>query len=179
LVVTEGTETEPIYVERLKNYLRSQGSDVHVKPVGVGKDPAKVVDEAISRRDEVAGSDRAYDEVVALVDVDLHASLPAALVTGRRAGIIVLVSNLKFEVWLRWHAEPARSALGTKQLDAICEKLGVVKDKKLPLAFPIEKVDRAIKIAYLADKDLAPNRKGPDPSTAMPVLVDLIRGSTS
>lgn len=43
LVVTEGTRTDPQYVEGLNRYLRSNGATAIVKPVSVGKDPLKVM----------------------------------------------------------------------------------------------------------------------------------------
>ena len=79
LVVTEGTCTEPQYVERLGSYLRSRGSTVLVKPVAVGKDPLKVVQKCIEQRDADSERGKGYDDCVCLVDVDNHASLPAAV----------------------------------------------------------------------------------------------------
>jgi len=51
LVVTEGTRTEPQYVEGLDRYLRSAGATAVVRPVAVGKDPMKVVRKCIEIRD--------------------------------------------------------------------------------------------------------------------------------
>lgn len=52
LVVTEGTETEPQYVERLDAFLRSSEFTTHVKRVGVGKDPLRVVEKCVELRDK-------------------------------------------------------------------------------------------------------------------------------
>lgn len=176
LVVTEGTVTEPQYVEGLNGFLRSAGATAVVKPVAVGKDPVKVVRRCIEERDPAAAKDKGYDECVCLVDVDQHDTLPGACRIAARESVILLISNLKFEVWLRWHAEDRRSALSTSRLDARMAELGLVRHKRLAADFPFDAVDAACAIARQADPDLAAGRKGPDPSSAMPVLVDLLRG---
>lgn len=176
LVVTEGTRTEPQYVEGLNRYLRSKGATAIVKPVSVGKDPLKVVQKCIAKRDEAAKNDKDYDDCVCLVDVDEHSTLPAAIQLAERESIQLLISNLKFEAWLRWHAEDKQSALTSTQLDELTAKLGLVKDKLLSSAFPFNAVHDACRIAKSVDPDLRPGRKGPDPSSAMPILVELMQG---
>lgn len=177
LVVTEGKCTEPQYVEGLNRYLRSKGATATVKRVAVGKDPLKVVEKCIEVRDEAAKADKEkkYDVCVCLVDVDQHESLPRACEVADGEGILVLVSRLKFEVWLRWHVEDSRSVLGSHQLDDLMEKKGLLKGKKLADDFPFHAVDRACATAREADPELQAGRAGPDPSSAMPVLVKLLR----
>lgn len=177
LVVTEGTRTEPQYVEGLNRYLRSKGATAIVKPVSVGKDPLKVVQKCIEKRDEAATSGRDYDDCVCLVDVDRHESLPAAGQLAERESIQLLISNLKFETWLRWHAEDKRSALNSTQLDELTAKLGLVKGKILSSTFPFSAVHDACKVARFADPEMKAGRTGPDPSSAMPLLVEIMQGS--
>lgn len=177
LVVTEGARTEPQYVEGLDRYLRSKGATTHVKPVPVGKDPLKVVQRCIEKRDEAARKDKGYDECVCLVDVDEHQTLPAAIQLAQREGIQLLISNLKFEVWLRWHAEDKRSAQTSTQLDELVTKLGLVNGKILSQSFPFHRVDKACETAQVADPEMCPGRKGPDPSSALPILVHLMQGA--
>lgn len=176
LVVTEGTRTEPQYVDGLDRYLRSKGATTHVKPVPVGKDPLKVVQKCVEKRDEAAQNDKEYDDCVCLVDVDEHQTLPAAIRLAQREGIRLLISNLKFEAWLWWHAEDKRSALTSTQLDELVAKLGLVKGKILPPSFPFHQVYEACKTARAIDPDLKAGRKGPDPSSAMPILIELMQG---
>lgn len=88
-----------------------------------------------------------------------------------------LVSNLKFEVWLRWHAEETTSSLSSSQLDERVAKLGLVKNKILLASFPIHEVLTACAVARRVDPDMVVGRVGPDPSSAMPILVDLLRGT--
>lgn len=177
LVVTEGTRTEPQYVEGLNRYLRSKGATAIVKPVSVGKDPLRVVQKCIEKRDEAARNDREYDDCVCLVDVDEHQTLPAAIQLAEREEIRLLISNLKFEAWLRWHAEDKRSALTSAQLDELMDKLGLVKGKILSQSFPFHRVRDASGIAQAIDPEMLPGRKGPNPSSAMPFLVELMQGA--
>lgn len=177
LVVTEGTKTEPQYVERLNSYLRSRASTAIVKPVGVGRDPLHVVRKCVELRDAAENGEKAYDVCVCLVDVDRHTKLTDATVLAEQESILLLISNLKFEAWLRWHAEEKRSPLTSAQLDRQAEKLNLVKDKALSPRFPFDAVDRACQIARQADPELRAGRKGPNPSSAVPVLVDLMRGT--
>ena len=150
----------------------------HVKPVPVGKDPLKVVQKCIEKRDEAAQNDKEYDDCVCLVDVDEHQTLPAAIQLAQREGIRLLISNLKFEAWLRWHAEDKRSALTSTQLDELVAKLGLIKGKILSQPFPFHKVHDACKTARAVDSELKAGRKGPDPSSAMPILVELMQGAS-
>ncbi|MEA5154358.1 RloB family protein [Raineyella sp.] len=176
LVVTEGTRTEPQYVEGLNRYLRNAGATAVVKAVAVGKDPMKVVRKCIEIRDKAASNEKDYDVCVCLVDVDQHDALPAACQLAARESILLLVSNLKFEAWLRWHVEDKRSTLSTTQLDELTEKLGLVTKKMLAPTFPFHAVHSACEIARRADPELESGRIGPDPSSAMPILVDLMLG---
>jgi hypothetical protein len=107
--------------------------------------------------------------------VDEHTTLPAAAQLAQQHSIQLLISNLKFEVWLRWHAEDKRSALTSTQLDELITKLDLVKGKTLSPKFPYAKVHDACRVARSVDPEMRPGRTGPDPSSAMPILVDLMR----
>lgn len=176
LVVTEGTLTEPQYVEGLSRYLRNAGATAIVKSVAVGKDPMKVVRKCIEIRDKAASDGKDYHDCVCLVDVDQHEALPAACQLANKESVLLLVSNLKFEAWLRWHVEEKRSALSSTHLDGLAAKLGLVTKKTLALTFPFHAVHDACEIARRADPDLKPGRIGPNPSSAMPILVELMLG---
>jgi len=177
LVVTEGTRTEPQYVERLNGYLREKGATAIVKPVSVGKDPLKVVQKCVEKRDEAAQNGKDFDDCVCLVDVDEHQTFSAAIQLAEREQIRLLISNIKFEAWLRWHAEDKRAPLTSTQLDDRVEKLGLVNGKFLSDLFPFHAVHKACETARAVDPEMRPGRKGPDPSSAMPILVDLMQGA--
>ncbi|MBH0775952.1 RloB family protein [Nocardia bovistercoris] len=182
LVVTEGTRTEPQYVEGLNRYLRSRGTTAVVKSVPVGKDPIKVVLKGIEIRDKAASDSKDYDVCVCLVDVDQHEGLPAACRLAARESILLLVSNLKFEAWLRWHAEDKHSALSTSQLDDLTAKLGLITKKMLAPTFPFHAVHGACEIARRVDPDLEAGRSGSHARAMRPVRRDyctLRRNSTT
>jgi hypothetical protein len=178
LVVTEGRLTEPQYVEGLNRYLRGNGTTTVVKTIPVGKDPLNVVRKCIEIRDRAIKDKKSYDVCVCLVDVEQHKTLLAACKTAAKESILMLVSNLKFEVWLRWHIEDKRSSLTTVQLDDLMAKRGLVVKKMLTPTFPFSAVLKACEIARQVDPQLKPGRIGPDPSSAMPILVDLMRDSS-
>lgn len=179
LVVTEGTRTEPQYVEGLNTYLRSKASTTIVKPVGVGEDPLQVVKKCVELRDAVADGEKAYDICVCLVDVDSHSTLEVAARLAHREGVCLLISNPKFEAWLRWHAEDKRSALTSSQLDKLTEKLKLIRGKSIAQPFPFDAVENACIIARQTDPDMEAGRRGPNPSSAMPILVELMRGDST
>ncbi|WP_137724798.1 RloB domain-containing protein [Prescottella subtropica] len=145
-----------------------------MKSVPVGKDPTKVVQKCIEIRDKAASDEKEYGDCVCLVDVDQHKALPAACQLAARESILLLVSNLEFEAWLRWHVEDKRSALSTSQLDELTARLGLITKKMLAPSFPFHAVHGACEIARRADPGLEAGRIGPDPSSAMPLLVDLM-----
>ncbi len=176
LVVTEGTKTEPQYIERLNSHMRSKASTAIVKSVGVGKDPLHVVQKCVSLRDAAVKRKKPYDVGVCLVDVDQHETLQEAAQLADTEAVSLLITNLKFETWLCWHAEDKRSALTSSELDHRAEKLELVLDKSISPHFPISEVGTACEIARQADPDLMAGRQGPNPSSAMPLLIELMQG---
>ena len=50
----------------------------------------------------------------------------------------------------------------------------LTRGKDLTAKFPIASFPEAVKRAQQAWSELAPNKKGPNPSSAMPWLIDLI-----
>ncbi len=178
-MVTEGTSTEPQYVEGLNISLRSKASTPTVKSVGVGRDPLHVVRRCVELRNKVRNTEKEYSVCVCLVDVDQHQKLSDAAELAEREGILLLISNLKFEVWLLWHKEDKRAAQTSHQLDKRARELDLVLDKSISLGFPFTAVDSACRTARAADPDMKAGRKGPDPSSAMPILVDLLQGTAT
>ncbi|MDK8511782.1 RloB family protein [Corynebacterium bovis] len=172
LVVTEGTRTEIEYLDALKAFIRSRTSAPDIVSTGVGSDPLTVVEHCIEKRDKAAQKEIPYDECFCLVDVDQHSTLDRARERAQEEKIRLLISNLKFEVWLRWHVEDKRPPSTSKQLDRDLQQLGLIKGKHLSATFPISGVTEACATARRADPNLAACRIGPDPSSALPVLID-------
>ncbi|UTX35261.1 RloB family protein [Micrococcus luteus] len=175
LVATEGTLTERLYVEGLNSHLRAAGVTVTVQPLPVGRDPLRVVQKCIEAREKAKKSNKDFDVCVCLVDVDQHTSLASACSLAEKEGVLLLISNLKFEVWLRWHAEDRSGALSSSQLDRVAEELNLVKEKRLSTTFPFDGVDSACTIARRIDPEMKSARIGPNPSSALPLLVDIMR----
>lgn len=176
LVVTEGTVTELEYFDRLKQELSNDGAFVQFKTVGVGKDPMQVVKKCIERRNYARRSGEGFDWCCCVVDVDLHARLDGCILEARREGIHLVISNLKFEIWLLWHVVDKRGALSSDQLDSLMREHGITDGKHLLPRFPVARFEDALQIARRADPLLANHRKGQNPSTSMPVLIELMRG---
>lgn len=170
LIVAEGVKTEPQYFEGLAAHLNAQAVHViSIKPIGTGRDPLSVVREADQRRKREAQSGDAFDSVWCVVDVDTHATLPAACELASRSGLDVAVSSPCFEIWLLWHFEE-RTAWATTQ--ALAEKLKKhgVSGKSLPSNFPYEKYAQA-KIRAEKCDSIQVKHKPPNPSSSVSVLV--------
>ncbi len=177
LVVSEGNVTEKQYVERLAQNMRAQGVNISVKTAQADSDPVSVVRKCIEKRNEATKQREPYDQCVCLVDVDNHARLDEAVNLAQRNEIQMLISNVKFEIWLLWHANDSIGAKSSKQLDELIAEHGLFQKKKhLSAKFPFHKVDQALDVAHRADPDLSACRKGTNPSSAMPVLINIMRG---
>lgn len=173
LVVTEGKQTEPQYVELLQQFMQDAGAII--KSHGVGKDPRDVVEKCIELRDREAEAGKPYDSCYCLVDVDEHGTLDAAMRMAREEGIHLLISNLKFEVWLIWHLKDLGGERTSRELDDLVKKHGLMVGENLASGFPVKGVGDAVHRAYARDPDLAEGRVGPNPSSALPILIDAIR----
>lgn len=178
LVVTEGKVTEPEYLELLNQRLRDGGVTVSVKSVGVGKDPKLVVEKCLELRDKAKEANKGFDHSVCLVDVDNHSTLAAASNLCTREGVILVVTNLKFEVWLLWHALDTRSSKSSKELDQLMTKHVLLKEKHIAPRFPIDGFKQAMEIASTISPEMKSGTIGSDPSSGMPLLVDILLGNT-
>lgn len=179
LVASEGEITEKQYVERLSQVMRSNNVNVSISTVHGASDPVSVVKKCIDEREREKKSRREpFDHCVCLVDVDTHAHLDEAIALAGEHGVQLIVTNLKFEVWLLWHVNDSLGAKTSHDLDALMQTHSLLhKGKHLVQSFPFGDVGRAVQNAYRSDPDLAANRKGPDPSSAMPILIQLMQGT--
>jgi len=169
LVVTEG-QTEKEYLEGYRQHLRSLPVSVTTVKVVNGKgEPSKVLRTA---QDRSAAGD--FDEVWLLMDVDEHARLPEVLGDARGAGFFSAVSNPCFEVWVVWHFGEVRPEVGRRELQQAARRNGV--DKSVPGTFPFDRVGEAL--TRSAGHPAAVNEIGPNPSTAVPSLIEAINAGT-
>lgn len=192
LICTEGEVTEVQYFQQLVQKLNI--SDLQCKVEGPdGTDPLSVLDKAIRKARSAYEDGNPYSEIYCVVDVDdssrrdnLERAVREAL-SSRVAGVPVhmVVTNLKFEVWLLWHfgEDPAKgSSFDSVKIDekikALPAKFMTEKRRKhIGHSFPFENYQKASERAYKRDPNLDFNRVGEFPSSAVPLLIERITGS--
>lgn len=172
LIVTEGTVTEPQYFQLLTQQLPRASANVTVR--STGQDPLNVLDKCLELRSDAEARGKPYDWCCCVVDVDQHSTLERCLIEARRSGIEVVVTNLKFEVWLLWHRTHLGGARTSRELDTLAQKHDLLVGKDLATGFPIGNYLDAVARAHTADADLGTRRIGPNPSSSMPVLLSLM-----
>lgn len=179
LVVTEGKLTEPQYLQRLRQELAaSVVAAVSFRTVGQGQDPLRVVRAVREIEEEDRRRGREYDWRCCVVDVDSHATLGEALRRAADERIHVVVSNPRFEIWLLWHAVVSAGFKSGPELDRILRERGLLLNKDLGPRFPVGSHPGALHTAALADPEQVDGRQGPNPSSSMAVLIDLLLGGT-
>jgi len=92
----------------------------------------------------------------------------------RSPHVNALVSNPCFELWLLWHAIDRRGYTETRECVKLARSNSLMGDKDLTAKFPIANFADAVKRAQQAWPTITPNTKGPNPSSAMPWLIDLM-----
>ena len=136
----------------------------------IGKDPSAIYKRCL----RVLKQDN-FDQGIIVVDVDQHERLEEMLDDCRRSPHVnALVSNPCFELWLLWHATDRRGYTETRECVRLARINNLTGDKDLNTKFPIASFPEAAKRAQQAWSELAPNKKGPNPSSAMPWLIDLM-----
>ncbi len=110
LIVCEGSKTEPIYFNALKDKLRMAMVDVEI--VGEGAAPITVVDRAIELRQErkyiakKSLTKAAYEIIYCVIDVEApnpHESLAEAVRKAKDNRFEIILSNPCFEYWYILH----------------------------------------------------------------------------
>jgi RloB-like protein len=174
LIVTEGARTEPTYFRGLARHLRATGTEVcAVTVVGIGKDPRRVVEDAIRRQQRAPRDDR-YDLVWCAVDLDDHDTLAAALTLARQNSVNVAVSSACFEIWLLWHFVDRAGYATCAQLRMLLRQHGC-PEKTMPETFDYSRYVAAAARAEASDPAAAQGRIGRNPSTAVHLIVaDLV-----
>lgn len=170
-MVTEGV-TEQEYLELLNQRIRSRHISLDIKVSG--GDPSKALRKCKNR---LLCARKDYDGAVIVVDVDQHAALDAVLTECRSSGITAIVTNPCFELWLLWHSEDHHAHIEPGKAGERLQSLKHVDDgdgKHLAKNFPIEGHTEAAERARRAWNGLAVNERGPNPSSAMPWLIDLL-----
>ncbi|MDN3355874.1 RloB family protein [Actinomadura sp. DC4] len=179
LIVTEGQLTEPQYFKGLARELKATGIEIYKLDItGVGRDPCRVVREAIIRAGLPRikkGSEDSYEHVWCVIDVDEHTTLEKALMDAQEMSIEVALSNPCFELWLLWHFEDSFAHITGIQLSRKLRGYGFV-GKGIPIDFPHVKYASAIS---RATESAARSTDGPsaNPSSSVHKLVSLVAGT--
>lgn len=171
-VFTEGLVTERQYLELLLKHLRPRHATFSIKPIG--KDPSRIFTEY--QKAERRGD---FDRAILIIDVDQHHKLDEVLRDCRSWNAVdAIITNPCFELWLLWHAADRRGYTETRECVRLARINNLTGDKHLTAKFPIASFPEAVKRAQQAWPTLTPNDKGPNPSSAMPWLVDLMTTPT-
>jgi len=167
-VFTEGLVTESQYLEMLLKHLRPRHATFSIKPIG--KDPSRVLTEY--RKAEQRGD---FDRAILVVDVDQHHKLDTVLRECKSSTTVdAVVTNPCFELWLLWHTTDRRAYTETRDCVRLARSSRLIGDKDLTAGFPIASFPEAVKRAQQAWPTIMPNKKGPNPSSAMPWLIELM-----
>lgn len=174
MIVTEGEITEIQYLQGLLQHLRTAG--VTVVPFAMksgGGEPSRV----LAKARKIAAKDH-HEAVWIVVDVDDHASLNGVLHECAGSSETVVVSNPQFEVWLLWHLNSSGASHTATSLKKELRRHGFTGTcKHLPTDFPFGNVEQAVVMATHRTRATAVNTRGPNPSSAMPHLVEALRGN--
>ncbi|WP_049351872.1 RloB family protein [Rothia mucilaginosa] len=180
LICVEGEKTETDYFKLLGQYLKSKKTSVHFKVIPPkGTDPGSILKGCLTHKNKDSNK---YESFFCVVDVDQHTNLEQALKEAEEKNILMVVTNIKFEVWLLWHMEDSPNGYMSnsdinnqvKTISASRPFMIGKNNKEIHPKFPIGKYDIAIKKAQRNDPNMDFNRKGPNPSSAMPLLIDKI-----
>ncbi|MFE9813665.1 RloB family protein [Streptomyces sp. NPDC005773] len=170
LIATEGINTEPQYFEKFTASIKAKAVKVvSVKPVGVGRDPLSVVNEAKRLQGlEKKGGDP-FDAVWCVVDVDEHASLERACIEAGRAGIEIAISSPCFEIWLLWHFEARTKWTTAAELSKLLQKRGLT-GKSMSIGFPYKEYPKAMTNAARCEK-VNVQHAPPNPHSSVPKII--------
>lgn len=176
LIVTEGTETETQYFKGLARIVRATGVDVvGLDVVGVGRDPATVVEVAAERSGRIRSrgpSGDKYDQVWCVVDVDTHTTLEQAVRAAAASNISMAVTNPCFELWLLWHFQDFTRYADGNEVQRELETCGV--GKHIPRDFPFAAFAEAAGRAHAAGEACASPGPPTNPGSSVCALVRVI-----
>jgi csm2 family CRISPR-associated protein len=191
LVCTEGSKTEPQYFERMGQTIQETYKVSLTVESGKHSNPETVVKTCINKMEKYSRTNpgSSYAKCFVVVDVDHHnlsngklSQLKKAFRLAKQHGIEVLVSNVKFEVWLLWHVVDHDAYLESTELDDLCESCNILKEKKrgkkknktIAPDFPFQNWKEACKRANQHGRRVEANSIGENPSSALPRLFEAL-----
>lgn len=150
LIVSEGIKTEPIYFEKLVDFLKLVTTDIEVTGAKHSC-PKRVVEYAIELFEEAKNTIKEYDLVFCVIDKDSHAKYEDALVYASKytpKNILFIINSIPcFELWLLLHYEYTNKSFSKTVKNSICTAL--IKDDLKKYLPKYEK-----NISNLKDEDL-------------------------
>lgn len=127
LIVTEGSKTEPLYFQEIRNHYRLNTASVEVRHSVHGPAPIQVVEYAqelfLHGNRHTRIQPKAFEQVYAVFDRDEHPSYAAALQlaasldgklkndAGQRVTFKAIASVPSFELWLLLHYESIQAPI--------------------------------------------------------------------
>lgn len=172
LIVYQGTITEPMYFQHMKELWRSRAVDIHPHHAT----PLKLVDHAkeLARR-------KGYERVFIVIDEDdsRHELSPASAecqrASTRHRSFHLIVSHVCFEVWLLAHVRsvPA-SAQDRTRLSTLVRVAGLVENERpkyLSPDFPYAHWPRAQENVPVIPANVVSSH----PATAVPTVIEALR----
>ncbi len=191
LIVTEGSKTEPLYLEEIRAAHQLHSTNVAVQPGQLGTAPIQVVryaQQLFEEGDLVKGiRPRNFDQVYAVFDRDEHDSYFNALGLaqsldgklrsdeGQRVSFKAIASVPSFELWLLLHYEDVQAPIHRDEVTARLKLHIAGYDKGAGGAFATTR-DR-LEAATLRAQALAAKfnaHTDPEPFTALHELVTLL-----
>ena len=190
LICTEGAVTEPQYFEGISKSIQELYHVALDVIPGQHPDPVKVVEKCIEKKknkeNNKKNDDLSYARCFAVVDVDhwndpikdKPSRLMQAIHLAQINDIDVLVSNIKFEVWLLWHKSTFDKSLDSDSLDRYCSNKDnkILKDKGKTIVpdFPFQNWKEACNRANQHGRRVEANSIGRNPSSALPRLFEAL-----
>jgi RloB-like protein len=181
LVVCEGENTEPQYLQGLMKSCRNSRVDIEIaREHGVPKTLVEIAkriklanaNEARRERDR----NLAYDAVWCLFDVDEHPGIPDAKQMARDNEIDLAISNPCFELWLLLHFRDSPGMQSRAKIHRMLRSHVPAYDKHVDYSAYepryADAVKRAQRLDKLADRDGEPGR---NPTTGVYKLTEQIR----
>ncbi len=180
IIFCEGKITEPQY---LRDFAKAHRNElVRVIPVGVGKDPSKVLEDAISRKGvehaKAKTSGNSFDttfSIWCIVDTDDHQKLNSSRQQAKKAGIGFCISNPCFELWVLLHKQDHRAYISSADVQNQLNKaLPSYRHSKKPI-IPYAEIHHFYSCAHQRAVALKSTNSSDNPSTDIYRLLEKIR----
>lgn len=182
LLLVEGEVTEKQYFEKLKA-LRGWNQNISLKVATF--DPGKALGQMVERAERHLADD-GFDKVFLIFDKDqltdtqLKSAVARTELNKNSDRLFICISAPKFEIWLCAHYQTMRLACDDQRVTDVEKQLNILKPpskgkprskrKHMPLDFPYEKLEIAIKNSTVSQLGQW-NSQG---STSIPKVIDAL-----